>query len=118
MQKAFENLYKPIDIVMKIVYIIITGNKEKEGNETMEKDMKQVTVYNNKGEKVVVKVGEKWMNGSNGVVTIDRITRKGNKKHATYLYYTQMNGKKWCAQATWMGGNDYGIISNMLFRIA
>ena len=80
--------------------------------------LKQSTVYDKLNRKHVVKVGEKWIDGNFGVVTIERIYRVNNKACTTTILFTTPNGALRTAKATQLlGVGVWGVRANFLFRI-
>lgn len=81
-------------------------------------DLKQSTVYDKLNRKRVVKVGEKWIDGHFGVVTIERIYRVNNKACTTTILFTIPNGALRAAKATQLlGVGVWGVRANLLFRV-
>lgn len=81
-------------------------------------DLKQSTVYDKLNRKRVVKVGEKWIDGHFGVVTIERIYRVNNKACTTTVLFTIQNGALRAAKATQLSGvGVWGVRANFLLRI-
>lgn len=81
-------------------------------------DLKQSTVYDKLNRKRVVKVGEKWIDGHFGVVTIERIYRVNNKAFTTTVLFTIPNGALRAAKASQLlVVGVWGVRANFLFRI-
>lgn len=81
-------------------------------------ELKSVTTYDSLNRKNTIKVGETWMHGSLGVVTIDRIYRLNNKAFSTVVWYTDMGGTQWAATAEDMGAGHWAIKENFIFKVA
>lgn len=79
-------------------------------------DMKSTTVYNKLNHKNTIKVGETWMHGSLGVVTIDRIYRRNNKTCSTTVLYTDKKGMQWASDCSYVG--NWRVYCNLLFKVA
>lgn len=85
----------------------------------MMNEMKSVATYDKLNRKHVVKVGETWMHGNYGIITITGIYRRDNKRWTTVIEYTTKRCEKHCAHATevpyYMG--NWAIVDNLLFKI-
>lgn len=79
-------------------------------------DMKSTTTYDKLNRKNIIKVGETWMHGSLGVVTIDRIYRRNNKTCTTTVLYTDKKGIQWASICSYVGG--WKMYCNLLFKVA
>ena len=81
-------------------------------------ELKSTVAYDKLNRKNTIKVGETWMHGSLGVVTIDRIYRMDNKAFSTTVWYTDKKGTQWAACAADMGAGHWAIKENFLFKVA
>lgn len=81
-------------------------------------ELKTATCYDTLNRKHVIKVGETWMHGSYGVVTIDRIWRINNGAFSTKVMFTDMGGTQRIASAIDMGAGRWQVHANLLFKIA
>lgn len=81
-------------------------------------DMKSTTVYDNLKRKNIIRVGESWIHGSLGVVTIDRIYRINNKACTTTILFTDKKGKQWIGKSYEVGCGHWAVHCNLLFKIA
>lgn len=86
----------------------------------MMKNLKSVTVRNQRlvngeYEKFTLKVGDKIMHGSIGVLTVTEITQRDNKNWTRTVYMETNTGKRYAFEfdTAWNG-----IVDRFLFKIA
>lgn len=81
-------------------------------------ELKSATVYDSLNRKNIIRVGETWMHGTLGVISIDRIYRSNNKKCYTAIQYTDRKGVKWTSTADYMGAGSWQVYINLLSKVS
>lgn len=81
-------------------------------------ELKSATVFDNLNRKNTIRVGEIWMHGTLGIISIDRIYRINNKKRSTTIQYTDKKGIKWASTANYMGAGNWQVYINLLFKVS
>ena len=79
--------------------------------------MKQLTVYNRKGEKKVIRPNEVWMHGKYGVIKINEIARRNNAKWTTQVHFETLKGTEYVTDTSDDGG-EWNTHLNVLFKIS